>query len=93
MHPKNPCKKVSSELSEFCGIKAKFVDKFPKECDFLIAKVSKLSLALCLQCLCVDANPRKMTNIALVKNTLEVVMIATPSVFRCKHQYFTPMVL
>ena len=25
--------------------------------------------------------------------TLEVVMIATPSDFRCKHQYFTPMVL
>ena len=24
--------------------------------------------------------------------TFEVVMIATPSVFRCKHQYFTPMV-
>ena len=25
--------------------------------------------------------------------TLEPEMIATPSVFRCKHQYFTPMVL
>ena len=71
MHPKNPCRKVSSEFLEFCGIKAKFEDKFPKVCDFLIAKVSKLSSTLCLQCLCVDANPRKMTYIALVKLKLK----------------------
>ena len=28
-----------------------------------------------------------------ISSTLEVVMIATPSVFRCKLQHFTPMVL
>ena len=60
-HPRNPCRKVSSVLLEFGGIKAKFEDKFPKECDFLIAKVSKLSSARCFQCLCVDATPGKMT--------------------------------
>ena len=62
MHPKNLCRKISSVPSEFGGIMAKFGDIFPKVCDFLIAKVSKLSSTRCFQCLCVDATPRKMTH-------------------------------